>query len=122
VPRRNARRKNSVDPSRRRKQTPTVLMDLSGFCFVGCVLTHHSVRQIQVRDHAPHDYRTSLPAVFASRLSNDLFNRGGTFNADESLFETVVEVRQLVGVEAELIENCGVQILDVVAIFHGLAA
>src|SRR5580693_6475627 len=55
-------------------------------------------------------------------LSNELLDRLRPLDADQLLVEAVVEVGQLVRVEPELVQNGGVQILDVVAILDGGAA
>ena len=52
-----------------------------------------------------------------SASDNDLLNRIGTFDADQSLIESTVEIGQSVGIEPELLQNRGVNPFDMHAIF-----
>ena len=54
---------------------------------------------------------------FASAQIN-LLDRLRAFDADEFLVEAAVEVGQLVRVEAHLVQDGGVQVLDVEAVLH----
>src|SRR3954454_19733611 len=55
-------------------------------------------------------------------LGDDPPDRLGALDADELLVQAVVEVAQALGVEAELVEDGGVQVLDVEAVGGGRAS
>ena len=52
-------------------------------------------------------------------LGNDLHDRRGTLDADQLLVQPVVEVRQAIRIEPELVQNGGVKLLDLKSIFYG---
>src|SRR5215212_9736702 len=62
------------------------------------------------------------PVAFSRRLADEFADRLRAFDADELLVEAAVEVGEAVGVEAQLLQDGGVQVLDVERLLHGAAA
>src|SRR6185312_11777171 len=65
---------------------------------------------------------TSRPLKQDPAGSDDLVDRLGPLDADELLVQATVEVRQAVGVESELMEDCRMEPLDMEAVLDGGAA
>ena len=65
------------------------------------------------RPKGPPDCNDRPAPGQALGLGNDLVNRLGAFHADQALIQPPVKVAQLVRVEAKLLENGGMQMLDV---------
>ena len=61
-----------------------------------------------------------VEVIYASSLRlDDLPDRFGPFDADESLIESTVKIGELVGVETELGQESGMEIFDVKAVGDG---
>src|SRR4051812_17488678 len=63
-----------------------------------------------------------LPGVALLKLRQDFGNRFHRLNTHESLIQSSIEIRQSIGIKTHLIENCGVQSLDVKRLLDGSRA